>query len=200
MTLNESVKLEKKYNTLLNKWGINTPLRRAHFFAQIYHESNFDYDKSENLNYSAKRLKEVFPKYFTAEQANRYAGRPYNIGSRVYGSRMGNGDEASGEGYKYRGRGLMQITGKNNYAALSKATDIDYVKNPDLLLKEADSMISACWYWKTNKLNQYADKDDIDGVSDLINIGKKTVKYGDANGFKDRLEKIKFYKKQFGVK
>ena len=199
MKLNDSVKLNVKYNTLLNKWGINTPLRRAHFFAQIYHESNFDHDKVENLNYSAKRLREVFAKYFTIEQAQRYAGKPVAIGSRVYANRMGNGSESSGEGYKYRGRGLIQITGKNNYAALSKATGIDYVKNPDLLLTEADSMISACWFWKTNGLNKYADQDDVDGVSDLINIGKKTVKHGDSNGFADRLEKTKFYKKQFKV-
>jgi len=187
-----------KYNTLLNKWGINTPLRRAHFFAQIYHESKFIANRIENMNYSASRLLEVFPKYFpNSTIAKQYAGKPVEIGNRVYGGRMGNSPT---EGYRNRGRSLLQITGADNLKALSKATGIDYYKNPDLLLTEADGMISACWYWKTNNVNKYADLDDIDGVSDLINIGRKTAKYGDANGFKDRLEKLQFFKKQFKVK
>ena len=199
MDLQQSMKLATKYNTLLNTWGINTPLRRAHFFAQIYHESKFEFGKAENLNYSAKRLREVFPKYFTTEQANRYANKPVEIGSRVYGDRMGNGSETTQEGYKYRGRGPLMLTGKNNYSALSKEAGVDYVKNPDLLLNEVDGMISACWFWKVNGLNKYADKDDLDGVSDLINIGRKTEKVGDANGYADRKEKLKYYKQQFKV-
>lgn len=197
MTLTEAVKLGTKYNTLLNKWGINTPLRRAHFFAQIYHESNFNFSLAENMNYSAKRLREVFPKYFTVAEANQFAGKPEAIGNKVYGNRMGNGPT---EGYKYRGRSGIQLTGKDNYKALTKESGVDYVNNPDLLLTEADGMIAACWYWKTNNINKYTDIDDLDGVSDLVNIGKKTAKYGDANGFKDRLEKLQFFKKQFKVK
>lgn len=199
MKLEDSVKLASKYNSLLNKYDINTPLRRAHFFAQIYHESGFNAGLAENMNYSKKRLLEVFGKYFTNEQAERYVGKPEAIGSRVYANRMGNGSEQSKEGYRYRGRGFIQLTGKDNYTALSKYSGVDYVSNPDLLLNEADAMIAACWYWKINNLNKYADIDDIDGVSDLVNIGKKTSRYGDSNGFKDRLEKLKYYKKQFKV-
>lgn len=194
MTLSQAAQLAVKYNTLLNKWGINTPLRRAHFFAQIYHESKFIANRVENMNYSAKRLREVFPKYFTVAEATQFAYQPEKIGNRVYGNRMGNGPT---EGYRNRGRSLLQITGADNLKALSKATGVDYYKNPDLLLNEADGMISACWFWKTNNINKYADIDDIDGVSDLVNIGRKTAKYGDANGFKDRLEKLQFFKKQF---
>lgn len=196
MTLSQAAQLAVKYNTLLNKWGINTPLRRAHFFAQIYHESKFIANRVENMNYSAKRLREVFPKYFTVAEATQFAYQPEKIGNRVYGNRMGNGPT---EGYRNRGRSLLQITGADNLKALSKATGVDYYKNPDLLLNEADGMISACWFWKTNNINKYADIDDIDGVSDLVNIGRKTAKYGDANGFKDRLEKLQFFKKQFKV-
>lgn len=196
MTLSQAAQLAVKYNTLLNKWGINTPLRRAHFFAQIYHESKFIANRVENMNYSAKRLREVFPKYFTVEEATQFAYQPEKIGNRVYGNRMGNGPT---EGYRNRGRSLLQITGADNLKALSKATGVDYYKNPYLLLNEADGMISACWFWKTNNINKYADIDDIDGVSDLVNIGRKTAKYGDANGFKDRLEKLQFFKKQFKV-
>ena len=93
MTLQESLKLATKYNTLLNKWGITTALRRAHFFAQIYHESKLNFSLAENMNYSAKRLREVFPKYFTAAQAEQYANKPVAIGSRVYANRMGNGEK-----------------------------------------------------------------------------------------------------------
>lgn len=187
-------RLDLKYKTLLKKWEINTPLRVAHFMAQIDHESGLK-PISENLNYSAEGLLKTFNKYFTSSQAKIYARQPEKIANRVYGNRMGNGDEASGDGWKYRGRGFLQITGKNNYIKLREDTGVDYVNNPDLLLTEADSMISACWYWKTNNINRFADKDDLDGVSDLINLGRKTDRYGDANGFKDRKEKLLKWKK-----
>lgn len=187
-------RLDLKYKTLLKKWEISTPLRVAHFMAQIDHESGLK-PISENLNYSAEGLLKTFSKYFTSSQAKIYARQPEKIANRVYGNRMGNGDEVSGDGWKYRGRGFLQITGKNNYVKLREDTGVDYVNNPDLLLTEADSMISACWYWKTNNINRFADKDDLDGVSDLINLGKKTDRYGDANGFKDRKEKLIKWKK-----
>ena len=189
--------LHKKYKTLLTNNGIFTPLRLAHFFAQLEAESGLK-PIAENLNYSASALGTIFKKYFpTTELANKYARKPEQIANKVYANRMGNGIESSGEGWKYRGRGFIQITGKDNYAKLSKDTGIDYVKNPDLLLNEADAMISALWYWKQINGNKYADLDNLDAISDLINIGRITKAYGDANGFKHRKELLAKYKKMF---
>jgi putative chitinase len=110
---------------------------------------------------------------------------------------MGNGDEKSGDGWKYRGRGFIQITGKNNYKALSEALKVDYLNNPDLLLNEADSMLAALWYWSTIGANKYADNDNLDAISDLINFGRVTAKVGDANGYMDRAAKLRKYKAIF---
>lgn len=193
------MELAKKYRTLLAKNGINSPLRLAHFFAQISHESNL-MPIAENLNYSVDGLMKVFPKYFkTIDIAKNYARMPSFIANRVYANRMGNRNELSGDGYKYRGRGFIQITGRNNYEKLSQQVGVDYVNNPDLLLNEADAMISAIWYWSVNNLNKFADKDDIDAISDIINIGRPTEKYGDSNGFKDRLGKLSKYKKELNI-
>jgi putative chitinase len=189
-----------KYTTLLNSYFINTPLRLAHFFAQIEAESGLK-PISENLNYSAIGLGKTFKKYFSTHAlANQYARKPEAIANRVYANRMGNGDEASGDGWKFRGRGFIQITGKNNFIKLSKDTRIDYLNNPDWLLREGDSMISALWYWNTTKLNKYADLDNVDAISDLINIGRKTKTIGDANGFQHRADLLKKYKIEFGIK
>lgn len=189
------MELLNKYKTLLNKYEVNTPKRQAMFLAQIAHESGLK-PISENLNYSESGLLKVFKKYFTSAQAKQYARKPQAIANRVYANRGGNGNEASGDGWKYRGRGFIQLTLKDNYKALSNDTGIDYVLNPDLLLNEADAMIAALWYWKKNNLNSYADKGDIDGVSDIINFGRKTITYGDSNGFKDRNAKYQMYLKQ----
>lgn len=193
------MELVKKYRTILSKSGIDTPLRLAHFFSQCDHESNLK-PISENLNYSVEGLMKTFKKYFpTKEVAEKYARKPEKIANRVYANRMGNGDEASGDGWKYRGKGFIQTTGKNNYQKLSKATGINYIENPNLLLNESGAVLSAIWYWTVNNLNKYADKDDIDSISDIINIGRPTEKYGDANGFRDRKEKLDKYKKEFGA-
>lgn len=183
------MKLAEKYKTILDNSAINTPLRLAHFFAQIEHESNLK-PISENLNYSSLQLATVFKKYFpNPTMANFYAGKPEKIANRVYANRMGNGNEASGDGYKYRGRGFIQITGKNNYIALSYDTKIDFVNNPDLLLTEANSMLSAIWFWNKNRLNFYADKDDIVSITQKINGGK--------NGLQKRKDLLKKYKAIF---
>lgn len=188
-----------RYRSLLNSYGVNTPLRLAHFFTQLDHESGLK-PISENLNYSSQGLRTTFLKYFpTIEIANKYARQPERIANRVYANRMSNGDEASGEGWKYRGRGFIQITGKDNYRLLSKDTRIDYLNNPDWLLREADSLIAALWYWKKIKANDYADKDNLDAISDLINIGRVTSKIGDANGFQHRKELLRKYKIEFDV-
>lgn len=185
----KALELSKKYKTLLSKNEINTPLRLAHFFAQLAHESGLK-PISENLNYSMIGLTQIFSKYFpTKAIASLYARQPEKIANKVYANRMGNGNEASGDGWKYRGRGFIQLTGKDNYKALSKDTDVDYVKEPNLLLNEADAMISALWYWKKTGLNKFADKDDILSVTKAIN--------GGTNGLEQRKEELKEMKKIF---
>lgn len=166
-------------NTVLPENGIDTPLRVSHFLAQVIHESSHFKTNVENLNYSASALQSVFKKYFPNEIiANEYARKPEKIANRVYANRMGNGDEASGDGWKYRGRGLIQLTGKNNYTSCKTDMKIDIVKNPDLLLVPEYALKSACWFWNKNNLNQYADKDDIITITKRIN--------GGTNGLDDR--------------
>lgn len=171
-------------NKVLPVNNIDTPLRICHFLAQIIHESGHLKYNSENLNYSASALKSVFKKYFpTDELANQYARKPEMIANRVYANRMGNGNEASGDGWKYRGRGLIQLTGKNNYTACKDEMKIDIVNNPDLLLVPEYALKSACWFWNKNNLNQYADKDDIMTITKRIN--------GGTNGLEDRQANLK---------
>lgn len=167
-------------NKVLPTYQINTKLRLCHFLAQILHESgNLKY-KSENLNYSAKALRSVFGKYFkTDEIANEYARKPEKIANRVYANRMGNGDEASGDGWLRRGRGLIQLTGTDNYKACTKALNIDLMKNPDLIISNAEICVkAACWFWNKNNLNNFADTDNIKAITKRIN--------GGYNGLEDR--------------
>lgn len=194
-----ALELSVKYKTLLNRNGINTPLRLAHFFAQIDHESNLK-PQRENMNYSAKRLREIFPKYFTLDQAKSYANNPEKIGSRVYANRMGNGPESTGDGYRYRGGGFLQHTGLNEMKILKDRTGVDFVKNPNLLSEEVNAMVAALDYWNRSSLSKLADSDNLDAISDLINIGRLTPKYGDSNGFLDRKNKLSKYKSIFGAK
>ena len=176
--------LQQKYKSLFNKYGLTTKLRIAYFMSQIEHESGLK-PISENLNYSAKRLLQIFPKYFNAEKALIYANKPQLIANRVYANRMGNGSESSGEGWKYRGRGFIQITGKENYFRLANDTDLDCLKNPDLLLEEPNAMLSALWFWNLKGLNKLADKNDIVGITKKIN--------GGLNGIEHRKELLKKY-------
>jgi putative chitinase len=188
------MRLDEKYKTLFVKNEVNTPLRLAHFMAQMEHESNLK-PIAENLNYSAEGLIKTFKKYFpTIESTVGYARNPIRIANKVYANRMGNGNEASGDGYKFRGRGFIQLTGKDNHAALSKDTKIDFVANPDLLLQEANALIAALWFWKKNGLSVLADKDNLDAISDKINMGRITVAIGDAKGYQDRKGKLDKWK------
>lgn len=180
--------LTKKYKTILANAEINTPLRLAHFWGQLKHESNLE-PKAENTMYTKKRLMEVFPKYFDVSNVDKYAFKPMAMANHVYANRMGNGNEGSGDGFKYRGRGHIQITGKVNYTALSDATGIDYVKDPDKLLNESDSLIAALWFWTSRNLNELADADDVKGVTKKIN--------GGYNGLSDRKKWVSFYKEIF---
>lgn len=187
--MDKALELENKYKSLLSKNGLTSSLRKAHFWAQLKHESNLQ-PVSENLNYSAQGLQNTFHKYFpTLELANSYSRQPQKIANRIYANRMGNGNESSGEGYKFRGRGFIQITGKTNYTLLSNDTRIDYLSNPDLLLNEADALISALWYWNRINGNKFADKDDILSITKAIN--------GGTNGLKDRKKNLSYYKTIF---
>ena len=160
---------------ILPKYDINTPERVAGFLAQTCHEC-LDYTvMEENLYYSAKGLQKTFPKYFgSIAEANKYAKKPELIANKVYGNRMGNGPSTSGDGWKFRGRGPIQCTGKKNYIACSKFlfNDLRLVTDPNLILKDKNiAIMSACWYWSINNLNRYCDKGDIVGMTKRINGG-----------------------------
>ena len=176
------------------KYEINTALRLAHFLAQINHESGDMKRLEENLNYSAKRLLEVFPKYFDSyEIALSYANKPKMIASRVYANRMGNGDEASGDGYKYRGRGLIQLTGKTNYVAFDRFLNAngEIVSNPDLVAKNKEyAVLTAFFYWDSRKLNNLIDKD-----GNQYFVCKEITKRinGGYNGINDRWGRFQKY-------
>lgn len=163
-------------NAVFLKYDINTPQRIAAFLAQCGHESGGWTVFEENLNYSAKGLLSVFKKYFPNETvANQYARKPQMIANRVYAGRMGNGSPESGDGWKYRGRGPIQLTGKNNYTKFAQSMFDnwqDIVDNPDLVSQDKQiALMSAIWFWNTNNLNQYADVGDIKTMTKKINGG-----------------------------
>jgi len=166
-------------NATCDRFEINTPQRVAGFLSQIAHESGGFKFVVENLNYSAPALRTVFGKYFTDDsQANAYARQPERIANKVYANRMGNGDEAGGEGYKYRGRGLIQLTGKDNYTAFGNACGIDAVGHPEIVESPDAAALSAGWFWDTRHLNALADMGNVVGITKRIN--------GGVNGLDDR--------------
>jgi putative chitinase len=160
---------------LLPDYEINTPQRIAAFIAQCAHESGGFTALKENLNYKAPTLRKLFAKYFpTDELANEYASKPNKqeaIANRIYANRMGNGDEASGDGYRYCGRGLIQLTGKNNYRAFADSLEISPEEVSEYLATFEGAAQSACWFWESNNLNQWADKGDILTLTKRINGG-----------------------------
>lgn len=161
-------------NEVFPKYEINTPKRIAAFIAQCGHESGGWRTFSENLNYSAKALDAVFGKYFVraGRDANDYARQPEKIANIVYAGRMDNGDTNSGDGWRYRGRGPIQLTGKANYSAFSKDMDVDAVDNPDQVAEDKEmALMSAIWFWNKNGLNRYADSSDIKTMTKRINGG-----------------------------
>lgn len=160
------------FNETFEHFEINTPESMAMFLAQTGHESGNFSATEENLNYSAKGLTGTFRKYFPNEaDATPYARKPEKIANKVYGGRMGNGPEASGEGYKYRGRGVIQLTGKDNYRNCGKALGIDLLAEPDQVAKNPVAVLSAGWFWDTRKLNTWAEKGDVLTVTKKINGG-----------------------------
>lgn len=159
-------------NEILPEYEINTPQRVAAFIAQCAHESGGFKFLKENLNYKAPSLRRVFPKYFpTDELAKAYEKRPQMIANRVYAGRMGNGPEESGDGWKYCGRGLIQLTGKNNYTFFAASLDMDVEDVPEYLETFEGAVQSACFFWEQNNLNQWADKGDILTLTKKINGG-----------------------------
>jgi putative chitinase len=174
---------------IIEKFGIDSPLRLSHFLSQCAHESgNFKFVK-ENLNYSADGLRKIFPKYFpTIELANKYARQPEKIANKVYGGRMGNGDEASGDGFKFRGRGYIQLTGKDNYAAFDKFVDDDIMANPDLVATKYP-LTSAAFFFHKNKLWDVCDKGHGDDV--VLAVTKRVN--GGTHGLTDRQEKFDLF-------
>lgn len=171
------------------KFGINTNLRLAHFLAQAGHESGGFRVTNENLNYSAKGLQGIFKKYFPSEAiALDYAKKPQKIANRVYGGRMGNGNEASGDGYKFRGRGYIQLTGRDNYTAFGKSIGVAIEENPDVVATE-HALSSAAWFWSKNGLNKIADTGATDAAVTMIT---KRVN-GGTIGLADRIKHFKEY-------
>ena len=159
-------------SSVLPEYEKDSSQRVAAFIAQCTHESGGFKRIKENLNYKWESLRRVFPKYFpTDELAQEYAHKQEQIANRVYGSRMGNGDESSGDGFRYCGRGLIQLTGKNNYTKFSESIGIAVEEVPALLETFEGAVKSACWFWKTNNLNQYADAGDILTMTKRINGG-----------------------------
>jgi len=175
---------------VMDKFQINTPLRLCHFLAQCGHESGNFKAVNENLNYGAKGLRGIFPKYFPTDAlAAEYERKPEKIANKIYGGRMGNGPEASGEGYKFRGRGYIQLTGKDNYSAFDKVVTEDITANPDLVATKYP-LLSAAWFWNSRKLNEIADKGATD--AEVTAITKKVN--GGTIGLDDRIKHFKeFY-------
>ncbi|KAF0146735.1 MAG: putative chitinase [Ignavibacteria bacterium] len=175
--------LQEHFKETIEKYSINTVFRCAHFLSQIMHESGDFKFKEENLNYSENGLLLTFSKYFNKDNVKDYARKPEKIANRVYANRMGNGNEESGDGYNYRGRGFIQITGRSNYL---KAMQSLGLSNPDQLKEDRYAMLSAGWFWDSNRINLIADKGLTDDV--IKEVTKKIN--GGYIGLTDRTEKL----------
>ena len=168
-------------NEHLPKYKVEGKLRVCAFLAQTGIESCLYTHTVENLNYSAERLKVIFPKYFKTRDVTQYARQPQKIANVVYGGRLGNGDESTGDGFKYRGRGLIQLTGKTNYKKFADFIgDAEIMSNPDLVAQPKYALLSALWYWTACNLNRYADAEDLKGMTKAIN--------GGYNGLQERID------------
>lgn len=159
-------------NRAMLRWNINSRLRAAAFLAQIGHESGQLRVLVENLNYSADALVRTWPSRFTAQTAPAYARNPEKIANRVYGGRMGNGPESSGDGWRYRGRGLIQLTGRDNYRAGGAGLGLPLEDQPELLDRSDHAAQSAAWWWAKHDLNELADARRIQDIGSIINTGQ----------------------------
>lgn len=174
-------------------YEINTPIRLAHFLAQCAHESGGFRLMKENLNYSADGLNKIFPKYFknAGRDANVYARNPEKIANVVYASRMGNGPPESGDGWKFCGRGLIQLTGRNNYESFAETLEMSLDEAVDYLETAGGALESAAWFWANNGLNEIADADDIVRATKKVN--------GGTIGLEDRKEHLEEFKEIMGI-
>jgi len=170
-------------NETFQKYDISTPARQASFIGQCQHESDNFRTLEENLHYSAPRLMAVWPSRFPSlDVAAQYANNPEKLANKIYSGRMGNGDEESGEGYAYRGRGLIQMTGKESYANCGSGLGMDFIGNPNWLVDPKYAALSAGWFWNKKGLNNLADAQDYETMTKRIN--------GGLNGLDDRKAKI----------
>jgi len=173
LQLNPDYKIwTKLLNEYLPKYDINTDARASMFLAQCSHESSQFRILKENLNYSKEGLLSTFPKYFNASNVDSYARKPEKIANRVYASRMGNGDEASGDGWKHIGLGLIQLTGKNNQSAFALRIKMDLTKAIEHMKTKDGALECSCFFWEENQLNSFADARDIEGSTRRINGGR----------------------------
>jgi len=177
------------------EFGIDTPKRQTMFLATVAHESAGLTRLSENLSYSAAGLRGTFRKYFTDDQAEIYARHPQMIANRVYANRGGNGNEASGDGWFFRGAGAIQLTFHDNHLACANHFGIPLLQIGEWLRTPEGACRSAAWFWSVNNINKYADLGDFDGVCDTVNRGKKTIIVGDSIGWQDRVEHLDLIRK-----
>ena len=164
------------------RFDISTPYRQAAFVGQCQHESGNFKMLEENLNYKAESLISTWPSRFDAENAQEYAHNPEKIANKVYAGRMGNGNEESGDGWKYHGRGLIQLTGKDNYTLCGDALMLDLLRDPEILLTPQGAALSAGWFWKKHGLNECAEAKQYELMTKRINGGNL--------GLEDRIAKI----------
>lgn len=172
-------------NAAMKRFGINTPVRAAYFLAQLGHESLSLSRTEESLSYSRERLLEVFGKYVTPAEAAAFVHQPAMLGNRVYANRNGNGSEASGDGYRFRGRGPMQHTGRGNYRSMGQLIGQLLEDQPSLLIEPEIGAMAAAAFWHVNGLNTYADQRDVLAVSRIINLGNVRSR-ATPNGMADR--------------
>lgn len=190
-TLLRASRWAEALNTAMSKFDITSPLRQAAFLSQIGHETAGLSLVEENLNYSVDGLMRVFSKYFSGRSmAEQYARKPEKIANLVYGGRMGNGDEASGDGWKYRGRGPIQLTGKTNYREAGRALGLDFVSNPAQVSEPLAGSLVAAWFWSRSNLNKYADRKDNVTISKIINTGNPDAPAARVVGLKDRMDRF----------
>lgn len=209
-------KFEPFLEEVFSKYQINTPLRKAHFLAQLKHESGNFTRVQESFNYKTnQRLFDIFPKYFDkdkngkmslseAQTINSYIGKPEKLANFLYANRMGNGNEASGDGWKHRGKGLIQLTGKGTQTEYAKYVGVDINKSPDFLTEAKYAIDSAGWFWMKRGLNKLADDTTVTVMKDGTRVGPVTritkEVNGGKNGLEDRIINFNYYKKLLGVK
>lgn len=188
-----SEELAGVFNDWGGQFGIDTPLRLAHFLSQVFVESARLTAMEENLNYSAQGLMRTWPKRFDAAKAAAYARQPMKIANYVYANRMGNGPESSGDGWNYRGRGCIMITGRSGYMgyARSPLCNGDLMAHPEWLAQSPGCYKSAMWWWQQNGCNELADTDNCENVTKRVN--------GGTNGLADRKYYLRRFKRELGL-